>query len=201
MTATTTRLALAPEAQDLLFRNAHSVSAFSTEPVDLEVIREVYDLVRLGPTALNSQPLRVLVLMAGQARQRLVACMSRGNQAKTAAAPLAAVLAADTGFARRLPELFPHKPETHGWFAAEPDRHRHAHFNATLQSGYFLIGLRAAGLAAGPMAGFDSAAVDREFFPDGRLRSLLVVNIGYPLPGVPPLRLPRLPYEEAVATL
>lgn len=165
MTTITTRLALAPAAQDLLFRNAYSASAFSAEPVDPAVIREVYDLVKFGPTALNSQPLRVLVLTPGSARERLVACMSRGNQAKTAAAPLAAVLAADTGFAARLPELFPHKPQTHGWFSAGPDRDRHARFNAILQIGYLLIGLRAAGLATGPMAGFDPARVDREFSP------------------------------------
>jgi 3-hydroxypropanoate dehydrogenase len=35
------------------------------------------------------------------------------------------------------------------------------------------------GLDVGPMGGFDRAAVDAAFFPDGRYRSLFLVNLGY----------------------
>jgi hypothetical protein len=43
-----------------------------------------------------------------------------------------------------------------------------------------LLAVRAQGLAAGPMGGFDAEALDADFFPDGRWRSILVVNIGHP---------------------
>lgn len=55
-----------------------------------------------------------------------------------------------------------------------------ARFNASLQIGYLLLAARAHGLATGPMAGFDADAVTEEFFPGGRHRALLVVNLGHP---------------------
>jgi 3-hydroxypropanoate dehydrogenase len=198
MTTDLTTLKLAADAQDLLFRQARTATAFTDQPVSAAQIHEIYNLIRLGPTALNSQPLRILLLTTASARARLLPHMSSGNRAKTAAAPLVAVLAADTAFAQRLPHVFPHRPEAQNWFTDEDHRESHARFNATLQIGYLLIGVRAAGLAIGPMAGFNADAVDREYFPDGRLRSLLVVNIGRPAPQPWRDRLPRLSPDDAV---
>ncbi|MEV6964041.1 malonic semialdehyde reductase [Hamadaea sp. NPDC051192] len=191
-------LALNRAGQDLLFRTARTANAFTGEPVTEAQIRAIHDLVRLGPTALNSQPLRLLLLRTPSARARLLPHLSGGNRDKTAVAPLTAVLAADTGFPERLPELFPHKPQAATWFGDPEYRENQARFNATLQAGYFLIGVRAAGLAAGPMTGFDAAAVDEEFFADGRWRTLLIVNIGRPTGQPTRERLPRLAYEDVV---
>lgn len=200
MTATAVELALDQAAQDLLFRQARTAETFGPEPVTEEHIRAIHDLVRLGPTAYNSQPLRILLLRTHEARRRLLPHLSSGNRAKTANAPLAAILAADTAFPDQLPELFPHKPTARDWFGDPAYREEQARFSATLQAAYFLIGVRAAGLAAGPMSGFLAAGVDAEFFPDGRWRSLLVVNIGHPPSRKPPReRLPRLSYEEVIA--
>ncbi|WFE64771.1 malonic semialdehyde reductase [Micromonospora sp. WMMD714] len=193
-------LALDPAAQDLLFRAARTANTFTAEPVDDAQVAAIHELIRYGPTALNGQPLRVLLLRSTAARNRLLPYLSSGNRAKTAAAPLVAVLATDVDFHERLPELFPHRPQARQWLADRAERVAQARFNATLQIGYLLIGVRAAGLAAGPMAGFDAAGVQREFFPDGRHEVLLLVNIGRPGPDAWRERLPRLTTEEVVWT-
>ncbi|MEH0841910.1 malonic semialdehyde reductase [Micromonospora sp. CPCC 205711] len=194
-------LALDPAAQDLLFRAARTANTFTDEPVDDAQLAAVHDLVRYGPTALNGQPLRVLLVRSAAARRRLLPYVSSGNRVKTAGAPLVAVLAADVDFHERLPELFPHRPQARDWLADRAERVTQARFNATLQIGYFLVGVRAAGLAAGPMAGFDAAGVQREFFPDGRHEVLLLVNIGRPGPDAWHDRLPRLAAEEVIRTV
>jgi 3-hydroxypropanoate dehydrogenase len=200
--AATELLALDRAAQDLLFRAARTANAFTDEPVDEEQVRAIHDLVRNGPTAMNAQPLRVLLLRSTPARARLLPYLSSGNRDKTAGAPLTAVLAADVDWHDRLPELFPHRPGARDWFTGDPaGREAQARFNGALQIGYLLVGVRAAGLAAGPMAGFDTAGVEREFFPDGRHRVLLLMNIGRPAPGAWRERLPRLDYAEVVRTL
>ncbi|MGW5014894.1 malonic semialdehyde reductase [Micromonospora chalcea] len=201
-TAADELIALDRAAQDLLFRAARTANAFTDEPVGDEQVRAIHDLVRYGPTAMNAQPLRVLLLRSAAARARLLPYVSAGNRDKTATAPLTAVLAADVDWHDRLPELFPHRPGARDWFTGDPaGREAQARFNAALQIGYLLVGVRAAGLAAGPMAGFDTAAVEREFFPGGRHRVLLLMNIGRPAPDAWRERLPRLPYEEVVSTL
>ncbi|MEV1059435.1 malonic semialdehyde reductase [Micromonospora chalcea] len=201
-TAADELIALDRAAQDLLFRAARTANAFTDEPVGDEQVRAIHDLVRYGPTAMNAQPLRVLLLRSTAARARLLPYVSAGNRDKTATAPLTAVLAADVDWHDRLPELFPHRPGARDWFTGDPaGREAQARFNAALQIGYLLVGVRAAGLAAGPMAGFDTAAVEREFFPGGRHRVLLLMNIGRPAPDAWRERLPRLPYEEVVSTL
>ncbi|GAA4561499.1 malonic semialdehyde reductase [Micromonospora coerulea] len=195
-------LALDRTAQDLLFRAARTANAFTDEPVDDAQVRAIHDLVRYGPTALNAQPLRVLLLRSPEARARLLPYVSAGNRDKTAMAPLVAVLAADVDWHERLPEVFPHRPGARDWFADDPaGREAQARLSAALQIGYFLVGVRAAGLAAGPMAGFDPAGVEREFFPDGRHRVLLLMNIGRPAADAWRERLPRLDYAEVVRTL
>ncbi|MFG1778126.1 malonic semialdehyde reductase [Micromonospora sp. NPDC049048] len=194
-------LALDPAAQDLLFRAARTANTFTDEPVTDAQVRAIHDLVRYGPTALNAQPLRILLLRSPAARARLLPHVSRGNRAKTAAAPLVAVLAADVDFHERLPELFPHQPRARDWLGDRAERVAQARFNATLQIGYLVVGVRAAGLAAGPMAGFDPVGVRQEFFPDGRHEVLLLMNIGRPGPHAWHDRLPRLDAAEVITTL
>lgn len=192
-------LALDEHGQKLLFTEARTPNTFTDEPVTEEQLRAVYELTKFAPTSANTQPLRVLYVHKGEARDRLVLHMAGANGPKTAAAPVVAILAADLGFHEHIPTVFPIRPEMKDTFEANPEaREQHARFNATLQAGYFLLGVRAAGLSAGPMAGYDSEAVDREFFADGRLKSILVVNIGHPGEGAFFDRLPRLEYDQVV---
>ncbi|MFD0885418.1 malonic semialdehyde reductase [Streptosporangium algeriense] len=194
-------LALSPEAQDLLFREARTANTFTTEPVSDEQVRAIYDLVKYAPTAMNQQPLRIVLVRSPEGRERLVRLMAPGNQAKTAAAPLVAILAADLDFHEELPKVFPHRPQARDVFAADETlRSRTATFNAALQVGYFILGVRAAGLAAGPMAGYDAAGIDKEFLDEAHT-VLAVVNIGRPGQDAWFDRLPRLAYEEVVTTV
>ena len=196
-------LQLDEAAQDLLFREARTANAFTDEPVTDEQLEAIYDLVKWAPTSMNSQPLRVLVLRSEEAKARLLPLMAEGNRAKTDAAPAVALLAADVDFHDELPTQFPHFPGARDMFASSEDaRTGTAELNAGLQIGYAILGIRAAGLAAGPMTGFDAEAISKEFFPDGRHRVLVAINIGKPATdGAWFDRLPRLDYDEVVTAL
>jgi 3-hydroxypropanoate dehydrogenase len=186
-------------AKTVLFTGARTANSFADTPVSDAELAAIWELARWAPTSANTQPLRLLYVRPGTGRDRLVKYMNEGNQAKTASAPAVAVLAMDTRFHEHIPVLWPFQPELKEVFAADDDgRTQTATFNATLQAGYFILAIRAMGLAAGPMSGFDSAGVDAEFFPDGRLQSVLVVNIGHP--GQDPTfdRLPRLGHDDVV---
>ncbi|MGH3365266.1 MAG: malonic semialdehyde reductase [Nocardioidaceae bacterium] len=194
----TNALELSPEAQALLFRDARTANSFTDEPVTDEQVAAIYDLTKYAPTAMNTQPLRIVLVREGDARERLLKHMADRNRDKTANAPLVAILAADTDFHEHLPRTFPHFPGAKDLFADDGAREQAARFNATLQVGYFLLGVRAAGLAAGPMGGFDAEGLDSAFFEGTTLRSLLVVNIGKPADNAWFDRLPRLEPHEVV---
>ncbi|GAA0512842.1 nitroreductase family protein [Saccharopolyspora subtropica] len=195
-------LTLAEDAQNLLFREARTANTFSDEPVSDEQVRAIYDLIKWGPTSMNQQPLRIVLVRSEQGRERLLRHLVEGNRAKAAKAPLVAILAADTDFHENLPRTFPHAPKAKDMFVGNDEfRLSSARLNASLQIAYFILGVRAAGLAAGPMTGFDPAGLNAEFFPDGRQQALVVMNIGKP--GENPWfdRLPRLDYDEVVTTV
>ena len=195
-------LQLDAAAQDLLFRQARTANKFTDEAVSDEQVRAIYELVKYAPTSMNQQPLRIVLVRSAEARAKLVSHLSDGNKAKTAAAPLVAVLAADVNFHEELPKVFPHFPGAKALFEGDDAaREETARFNAVLQLGYFILGVRAAGLAAGPMTGFDAAGIDRDFFADREHRALAVVNIGRPAEGAWFDRLPRLDFDEVVSTV
>ncbi|MGW7196935.1 malonic semialdehyde reductase [Streptomyces chryseus] len=194
-------LVLDPAAQDLLFREARTANTFTDEPVTDEQIQAIYDLVKFGPTAFNQTPLRIVLVRTPEARERLVPHLAEGNQAKTAAAPLVAILAADNEFHHELPDLFPHFPQARDiFFSTRPARESAAGLNAALQAAYFIVGVRAAGLAAGPMTGFDHAGVQKEFLDDDHT-PLMIVNIGKPGDDAWFPRSPRLSYDDVITTV
>jgi 3-hydroxypropanoate dehydrogenase len=197
-------LVLHPEAQTLLFTDARTANAFADEPVSDEQLHAIFALSKWPPTMANTNPLRWLVVRSPAAKERLGPLMSEGNREKTLTAPATVVLAADTDFHDKIPVLLPYKPELRDAFAGDDDEARarregSARNNAWLQAGYFILAVRAAGLAAGPMLGFDAAGIDAEFFAGTTWRSILTVNVGKPaLEGAWFDRLPRLPFEDVV---
>jgi 3-hydroxypropanoate dehydrogenase len=194
--------ALSTEAQDLLFRNARTANTFTDEPVADEHVEAIYDLIKWAPTSMNLQALRVVLVRSDEARADLVTHMSDGNKAKTASAPLVAILAADVDFHEELGRTFPIFPGAKDMFAAnDAAREQTAKFNAALQVGYFILGVRAAGLAAGPMTGFDADGINERFFAGTAHKVLAVVNIGVPGESAWFDRLPRLAYDEVVTTV
>jgi 3-hydroxypropanoate dehydrogenase len=195
-------IVLDAKAQDLLFRDARTANAFTDEPVTDEQIQAIYELVKWGPTSFNQQPLRITLVRSPEARARLVPLMWDSNQEKTAAAPLTAILAADTDFHEHLPVQFPVFPQAKDMVFAELTvREENARLNGALQVAYFIMGIRAAGLAAGPMTGFYPDRVAEEFFPGGKLLPLVIVNIGYPGPNAWYDRLPRHEYNQIFTTV
>ncbi|MEU6219990.1 malonic semialdehyde reductase [Streptomyces sp. NPDC047022] len=197
----TAYLELDAAAQDLLFREARTANTFTDEPVGEEQIQAIYDLVKWAPTSFNQQPLRVVLVRTPQARERLVQHMWDSNKEKTAAAPLVAILAADGEFHEQLPTVFPVFPNAKDAFFSDPAvREESARMNAALQVAYFIIGVRAAGLAAGPMSGLDTDAVAKEFF-DANHKVLAVVNIGKPGENAWWDRLPRLEFDQVFRTV
>lgn len=185
--------------QELLFTAARTANTFSDEPVSDAQLQAITELAKWPPTMANTNPLRILFVRTPQGKSRLEPLMAEGNRAKTVSAPAVAVLAVDTDFHDKIPELLPFRPEMRDNFVADPEsRERLAIFNGALQAGYFILAIRAAGLAAGPMLGFDGPAIDAEFFAGRSWKTILVINIGKP--GADPWfqRLPRLAHEDYV---
>ncbi|WP_147918314.1 malonic semialdehyde reductase [Ruania zhangjianzhongii] len=196
-------LQLDPETADQLFRTARTAREFTDTEVSVEQIRDVYDLIKWGPTAMNIVPLRLLVLRRGAARERLVPLMAEGNRERVATAPMTLVLAADPAFYQHMGTLFPHAPQVQEQLSQSPEACAPmARTNALIQAGYLIVGLRAAGLATGPMNGMDFDAVDAEFFAENGWQSLMVVNVGYTEgSGTALPRLPRLEFADAATVL
>jgi 3-hydroxypropanoate dehydrogenase len=195
-------LALDDAAADLLFREAHTTDRFTAEPVTDAQLAAVWELIRWAPTGGNASPGRFLLVRSPDARERLVAHLNQGNRAKTLAAPLTVVCAADIRYHELWPRIAPNRAEAAARLEDDLEaRVRLATQSAWLQTAYFILGVRAAGLAAGPMGGFDRAGVNGEFFADGRWSSLLVVNVGTGAPGGHRDRLPRLEFEDVVRTV
>ena len=195
-------LELDDAAADLLFREAHTTDRFTPEPVTDAQIAEVYELIRWAPTGGNANPGRFLLVRSPPARERLAAHLNEGNRAKTLAAPLTVVCAADIRYHELWPRIAPHRVEAAARLEDDLEaRVALATHSAWLQTAYFILGVRAAGLAAGPMGGFNRAGVDGEFFADGSWRSLLVVNVGVGAPDGHRDRLPRLEFEDVARTV
>jgi len=186
---------------DLMLRKARSHGDFTDKPVPEDALRAAHELMKWGPTSANSQPMRILYLRSKESREKLRPALSATNLDKTMKAPLVALVAYDTRFWENLPRMF-HNPDAINWFK---DKGAHTEItafrNGTLQGAYFLLALRAVGLDCGAMSGFDNAKADAAFFPDGRLKSNFLVNIGYGTgKGIVP-RNPRLTYEETCRSL
>jgi len=185
-------------ARSTLFLDARTANSFSDQPVTDGELSDIWELARWAPTSANVQPLRVVYVRTPEGKERLLPHMSDNNRAKTGTAPAVAILAADLDFHEHIPQIFPQRPEMKNFFLDDTMRHHSAKYNATLQAGYFILAVRAVGLAAGPMLGFDGAGIDREFFSDSSFTSILTVNIGHP--GENPWfdRLPRLNHDQVI---
>jgi 3-hydroxypropanoate dehydrogenase len=188
------------QALDLIFRDAHTPQGFLEDPVTDAKLRQVYDLMKWGPTTLNSQPGRIVFVRSKAAKEKLAPSLSAGNLDKTMKAQVTAIIAYDSRFYENLPKTFPNNPKAKDNFAGEDKKamvDRVALRNGSLQGAYFIIAARALGLDCGPMSGFDNAKVDAAFFPDGRWKSNFLVNVGRGDPAKIFPRNPRLSFEEA----
>jgi 3-hydroxypropanoate dehydrogenase len=167
-------------ALDRLFRTGRSANGYTDEPVSEAQIRQLYDLVKMGPTSANQSPARFIWCVSAEAKERLAACASGSNGDKIRAAPVSVVIGMDLEFHEHLPELFPHA-DARSWFTSDQvAREASAFRNSTLQGAYLIMAARALGLDTGPMSGFDAAAVDAAFFADQpRVTVNYISTLGY----------------------
>ena len=188
---------------DVLLRKARTQNGWLPKPVTDDEIRAIYEILKLGPTSANTCPARFVFLRTPEAKARLIPALSPGNVDKTKQAPVTAIIGYDTKFFEWLPKkLFAHRPEMADNYAKNPAFAETTAFrNGTLQGAYFMIAARAIGLDVGGMSGFDNAKVDAEFFPDGRVKSNFLCNIGHGDPSKVMQKLPRLDFEEACSLL
>ncbi|THF66430.1 malonic semialdehyde reductase [Pseudothauera nasutitermitis] len=184
-----------------VFLNARSFNAFTERPVPDELLQRLYDLAKWGPTSMNSQPARFVFIRTPEAKARLLPALSPGNVEKTRKAPVTVIVAQDTRFFEHLPTQFPA-------YDARPLFENNAALaqatalrNSSLQGAYLIVAARLLGLDAGPMSGFDPAALNAEFFPDGRWQANFIINLGYGDPAGNHPRGPRLDTDEAVRFL
>jgi 3-hydroxypropanoate dehydrogenase len=190
------RAGLDDDALDTLFREARTHNGWQEKPVPRHLLEQAVDLAKMGPTAANSSPLRVLFVESPEAKERLKPALAPGNVEKTMTAPITAIMAYDLAFYDLLPKLFPHA-DARSWFAGNDAFITHtATQSGTLQAAYFLLALRAVGLDAGPLNGFDNAKVDAAFFDGTKIRSNFIINAGYGDESKLFPRSPRLDFGE-----
>ena len=204
------------QALDTLFREARSYSRWLPRPVTEDTLRNLYELLKWGPTSANASPARFAFLRSKDAKERLRPALAPLNVEKTMTAPVTVIVAYDMKFYEHLPKLFPHNPGMATLFETSPDLiEATAKRNSSLQGAYMIMAARALGLDCGPMSGFDHTKVDeeffaagrpcfgcdQEFFPEGHIKSNFLCNLGYGDPGTLRPRLPRLPFDEACSLL
>ena len=190
---------LSQQALDTLFFQARTHNEWLDKPVDDALLQRVWELARMGPTSANCSPMRIVFVKSPEAKARLQPALMESNRAKTLAAPVTAIFGNDSRFYDLLPKLFPHT-DARAWFAGpgkEEVAATTAFRNGTLQAAYFMLAARALGLDCGPVSGFDNAVVDRAFFPDGRIKSNFICNLGHGNSGRLFPRSPRMEFQEA----
>ena len=181
---------------DLLFREARTHNGWTDKEVSDVMLQAVFDLAKMGPTSANCSPLRIVYVKSQAAKERLKPALIEGNVDKTMAAPVTAVLGHDLEFYEQLPKLFPHT-DARSWFLGNDDLIEATAFrNGSLQGAYFILAARALGLDCGPMSGFDNAMVDQAFFPNGKVKSNFICNLGYGDPSKLFPRSPRFDFDE-----
>lgn len=188
---------VADKSLDQLFLQARTHSKFLDRAVPDDLLKQAWDLARMGPTAANTQPARVVFVKTAEAKARLKPALAPGNVDKTMAAPVTAIVASDFEFYEKLPKLFPHA-DARSWYVGNETLIAATAFrNATLQGAYLILALRSLGLDCGPMSGFDNAKVDEAFFAGTPVKSNFLINIGYGDASALYPRGPRLDFDEA----
>lgn len=189
-------------AFDQLFLEAHTLNAWQEREVSDQLLQQLYDTLRMAPTAMNCSPARIVFVKSKAAKEKLDPAMMEGNRAKTMAAPVTAIIGYDTRFFEQLPKLFLPNPKARSIFESNAALADLTAFrNGTLQGAYLIIAARALGLDCGPMAGFDNAKVDELFFAGTSVKSNFMCNLGHgDTKGIYP-RNPRLAFDEACSII
>lgn len=187
-------------ALNRLFLESKTITKFEDREISDEILNQIYDLAKMGPTAFNAQPARFAFIKSQEAKQKLKPYLMEGNIEKTMAAPVTIIVATDYKFYDLLPKVFP-IADVKGYFEGNQEMIDSTAFrNGTLTAGYLIMAIRSLGLDVGPMSGFDNAGVDNEFFKGTDIKSNFLINIGYGIDSGYE-RLPRLNFNESAKIL
>jgi 3-hydroxypropanoate dehydrogenase len=189
---------LSDEGLGLIFREARTHNGWLDEPVDDALLKQVYDLAKMGPTSANMCPMRIVFVKSREAKEGLKPALDPGNVDKTMKAPVTAIIGMDIHFYEELPKLFPHA-DAKSWFKDLPDNILEylALRNSSLQGAYFMLAARSLGLDCGPMSGFNNQKVDEAFFAGKTVKSNFLCNLGHGDASKLYPRCPRLDFDEA----
>lgn len=180
----------------LILSEARSHYAWTDKPVDDDMLRQLFDITKMGPTSMNTSPARFVFVRSQAGKDKLASALKPANVPKVVNAPVTAIIAYDNDFWTELPRLFPHE-DRRSHFKDKPAHSEDTAFrNSTLQGGYFMIAARAMGLDVGPISGFDNAMVDDVFFKGTTLKSNFLCNIGYADEAALFQRLPRFDFDD-----
>jgi 3-hydroxypropanoate dehydrogenase len=180
-----------------LFDNARTHNGFKPETISETTLRQLYDLLKWGPTSANCSPARFIFVSSPEGKEKLLAGMSPGNQDKTRSAPVSVIVGMDMAFFEKLPQLFPHA-DAKAWFVGnQPMIDATAFRNSSLQGGYLILAARSLGLDCGPMSGFDAAKIDAAFWAGTSVKTNFICNLGHGDATKLFARSPRLSFEEA----
>lgn len=190
-------MAINDEALDVLFRTARTHRAWLDKPVSSTLLMALYDVMRLAPTALNANPMRIVFVTSTEGKEQLKPLLAPANIEKTMAAPVTAILGHDLDFPKTMGTLNPHNPKI-GETMSDPNANEVLAFrNGSMQVGYFILAARSLGLDCGPMSGFNNADVDAAFFAGTAIKSNILCNLGYGDADKLHPRAPRLSFDEA----
>ena len=180
-----------------LFDNARTHNGFQADAIPEATLRQLYDLLKWGPTSANCSPARFIFVSSPEAKEKLLSGMSPGNQDKTRSAPVSVIIGMDMEFFEKLPQLFPHA-DAKSWFVGkQPMIDATAFRNSSLQGGYLILAARSLGLDCGPMSGFDAAKIDAAFWSGTSVKTNFICNLGHGDASNLFSRSPRLSFEEA----
>lgn len=193
---------LSENTQDQLFNKARTHFKWQDKDVPDSLLTALYDLVKMGPTSANCQPLRLVFVKSDAAKTKLKESLMDGNVEKTMSAPVTAIVAYDTAFFEDAHKLYPHA-NTKAWYESKPKfAEKTALYNSTLQAGYMIIAARSLGLDCGPMTGFSADKVNETFFKDHpTYKATMLVNLGYGDPSVLHPRSPRPAFHDYCAVV
>ena len=173
-------------------------SKFLDKKVSKELLIQIYDLVKLGPTSANACPLRIVFVQSNLEKEKLCKTAMEANIGKIKSAPVTALFAYDMKFYEKMDKLYPTGKFLQDLFAksSEDVIDRESLRNSTLQAAYFIMVARSMGLDCGPMSGFDPVALNETFFKNTNYTINFICNFGYKDGDNPYPKLPRLDFDE-----
>jgi 3-hydroxypropanoate dehydrogenase len=172
---------LGKAALDQLFLEARTFSNWLPQPVSDAEIKNIFDLVRMGPTSANSSPARFIWVKTPEAKEKLAACVNESNRSTIRTAPVVAIVAREANFHHHFDKLMAHAADKYRKHFAENDaaRSETSLSGSTLQGAYLILAARALGFDCGPIGGFDREAVNAAFFDGTTISANFLCCIGH----------------------